>query len=74
MKYGIKSPYNNILGTGLRKVINSLVSAVKNIDSKSSVLGKLGIKKSEIVDDVGKFEIYWYQCENIRKIEFKLKE
>ena len=74
MKYGIKSPYGNILGTGLRKVINSLVSAVKNIDSKSSVLGKLGIKKSEIVDDVGKFEIYWYQCENIRKIEFKLKE
>ncbi len=53
MKCGIKSPYGNILGTGLRKVINSLVSAVKNIDSKSSVLGKLGIKKSEIVDANG---------------------
>lgn len=53
MKYGIKSPYGNILGTGLRKVINSLVSAVKNIDSKSSVLGKLGIKKNEIVDANG---------------------
>ena len=53
MKCGIKSPYGNILGTGLRKVINSLVSAVKNIDSKSSVLGKLGIRKSEIVDANG---------------------
>ena len=53
MKYGIKSPYGNILGTGLRKVINSLVSAVKNIDSKSSVLGKLGIRKNEIVDAKG---------------------
>ena len=53
MKYGIKSPYGNILGTGLRKVINSLVSAVKNIDSKNSVLNKLGIKKDEIVDANG---------------------
>ena len=53
MKYGIKSPHDNILGTGLRKVINSLVSAVKNIDSKNSVLGKLGIKKNEIVDANG---------------------
>lgn len=53
MEYGIKSPYGNILGTGLRKVINSLVSAVKNIDSKSSVLGKLGIRKNEIVDANG---------------------
>ncbi|MBL1056958.1 transglycosylase SLT domain-containing protein [Ligilactobacillus agilis] len=38
------------MGTGLRKVINSLISAVKNIDSKNSVLNKLGIKKEEIVD------------------------
>ena len=53
MKYGIKSPYGNILGTGLRKVINSLVSAVKNIDSKNSVLNKLGIKEDEIVDANG---------------------
>ena len=53
MKYRIKNPYGNILGTGLRKVINSLVSAVKNIDSKSSVLGKLGIRKNEIVDANG---------------------
>lgn len=53
MKYGIKSPHGNILGTGLRKVINSLVSAVKNIDSKNSVLNKLGIKEDEIVDANG---------------------
>ena len=53
MKYGIKSPYGNILGTGLRKVINSLVFAVKNIDSKNSVLNKLGIKEDEIVDANG---------------------
>ena len=53
MKYGIKSPYGNILDTGLRKVINSLVSAVKNIDSKNSVLNKLGIKEDEIVDANG---------------------
>lgn len=31
----MKNPYGNILGTGLRKVINSLVSAVKNIHSKN---------------------------------------
>ena len=37
------------MGTGLRKVINSLISAVKNIDSKNSVLNKLGIKKEEIL-------------------------
>lgn len=24
-------------------------------------------------NDVGKFEVHWYQCENIGKIEFKLK-
>lgn len=41
------------MGTGLRKVINSLISAVKNIDSKNSVLNKLGIKKEEIVDANG---------------------
>lgn len=53
MEYGIKSLYGNILSTGLRKVINSLVSAVKNIDSKNSVLNKLGIKEDEIVDANG---------------------
>lgn len=53
MEYGIKSSYGNILSTGLRKVINSLVSAVKNIDSKNSVLNKLGIKEDEIVDANG---------------------
>ena len=53
MKHGIKSLCDNILGTGLRKVINSLISAVKNIDSKNSVLNKLGIKKEEIVDANG---------------------
>ncbi|WP_162254529.1 phage tail tape measure protein [Ligilactobacillus saerimneri] len=41
------------MDTGLRKVINSLVSAVKNIDNKNSVLGKLGIRKNEIVDANG---------------------
>lgn len=41
------------MGTGLRKVINSLISAVKNINSKNSVLNKLGIKKEEIVDANG---------------------
>ncbi|WP_278915866.1 hypothetical protein [Ligilactobacillus agilis] len=41
------------MGTSLRKVINSLVSAVKNIDSKNSVLNKLGIKEDEIVDANG---------------------
>ncbi len=49
----MKNPYGNILGTSLWKVINSLVSAVKNIDSKNSVLNKLGIKEDEIVDANG---------------------
>ena len=49
----MKNPYGNILGTSLRKVINSLVSAVKNIDSKNSVLNKLGIKEDKIVDANG---------------------
>lgn len=40
-------------GTGLRKVINSLSSAVKNIDSKDSPLKKLGITKNELVDSKG---------------------
>lgn len=46
MKYRIKSLYGNILGTGLRKVINSLVSAVKAIGKKDSTLKDLGIKKT----------------------------
>lgn len=40
-------------GTGLRKVINSLSSAVKNIDSKDSPLKKLGITKNDLVDSKG---------------------
>ncbi|GAB5053232.1 phage tail tape measure protein [Pediococcus ethanolidurans] len=40
-------------GTGLRKVINSLTTDVKNIDSKNSVLKKLGIQKSDILDANG---------------------
>ncbi|ANK66921.1 hypothetical protein AYR55_03905 [Loigolactobacillus backii] len=40
-------------GTGLRKVLNSLTTDVKNINSKDSVLGKLGIKKSDIEDANG---------------------
>lgn len=46
MKYRIKILYGNILGTGLRKVINSLVSAVKAIGKKDSTLKDLGIKKT----------------------------
>ena len=41
------------MGTGLRKVINSLVSAVKAIGKKNSVLDNLGIKKEEMVDANG---------------------
>ena len=40
-------------GTGLRKVINSLVSAIKKIDRKDSVLRKLGITKNELLDANG---------------------
>lgn len=40
-------------GTGLRKVINSLSTAVKSIDKKDNVLNKLGIKKEDIVDSKG---------------------
>ncbi|MFC6170351.1 phage tail tape measure protein [Loigolactobacillus jiayinensis] len=40
-------------GTGLRKVINSLTTSVKSIDSKSNMLNKLGIKKSDIEDANG---------------------
>nr|WP_321315040.1 phage tail tape measure protein [uncultured Ligilactobacillus sp.] len=40
-------------GTGLRKVINSLSTAVKSIDNKDNVLNKLGIKKEDIVDSKG---------------------
>lgn len=41
------------MGTGLRKVINSLVSAVKAIGKKNSVLDNLGIKNEEMVDANG---------------------
>lgn len=50
MKYGIKSPYGNILGTGLRKVINSLVSAVKisiKMQKLAAVFGGFGSKIKE---------------------------
>lgn len=40
-------------GTGLRQVINNLVTGVKDIDSKNSVLGKLGLKKKDLVDAQG---------------------
>lgn len=40
-------------GTGLRKVIQSLGDAIGKIGSKKSVLGQLGIKKSELVDANG---------------------
>lgn len=40
-------------GTGLRQVINNLVTGVKDIDSKNSVLGKLRLKKKDLVDAQG---------------------
>ena len=40
-------------GTGLRKVINSLSTAVKNINSADSPLKKLGITKNDLVDSSG---------------------
>lgn len=40
-------------GTGLRKVINSLSTAVKDINSADSPLKKLGITKSDLVDSSG---------------------
>lgn len=40
-------------GTGLRKVINSLSTAVKNINSSDSPLKKLGITKNDLVDSNG---------------------
>lgn len=40
-------------GTGLRKVLNQLTTDVKNIDKKNSVLKKLGIQKSDILDANG---------------------
>lgn len=49
MKHGIKSLCGNIWV----QVCGKLVSAVKNIDSKNSVLNKLEIKEDEIVDANG---------------------
>ena len=43
-------------GTGLRKVLNSLITSVKSIDKKDSVLAKLGIKKSDLVDSNGQLK------------------
>lgn len=40
-------------GTGLRQVLNSLTNGIAKIDSKNSVLGKLGIKKEDLVDAKG---------------------
>lgn len=40
-------------GTGLRKVINSLSTSVKNIDKKDNPLKKLGITKNDLVDSKG---------------------
>lgn len=40
-------------GTGLRKVIISLNTAIKNIGTKKDVLGALGIKENEIVASNG---------------------
>lgn len=43
-------------GTGLRKTIISLNQAASKIDSKNSVLARLGVKKEEIVDSNGKLK------------------
>ncbi|RDF91126.1 phage tail tape measure protein [Lacticaseibacillus paracasei] len=43
-------------GTGLRKVIVSLNTAVKNIGTKKDVLASLGIKKEEIVGSNGQLK------------------
>lgn len=43
-------------GTGLRKTIISLNQAASKIDSKNSVLAKLGVKKEEIVGSNGKLK------------------
>lgn len=40
-------------GTGLRQVLNSLTTGIAKIDSKNSVLGKLGIRKEDLVDAKG---------------------
>lgn len=40
-------------GTGLRNVINNIVSQTNKIPSGKGVFSKLGIKKSEIVDNTG---------------------
>lgn len=40
-------------GTGLRDVLNHLTKGIANIDSKNSVLAKLGIKKEDLVDAKG---------------------
>ena len=40
-------------GTGLRDVLNHLTKGIANIDSKNSVLAKLGIKKEDLVDAQG---------------------
>ncbi|WP_203663547.1 phage tail tape measure protein [Lacticaseibacillus sp. 53-4] len=43
-------------GTGLRKVIVSMNTAVKNIGTKNDVLASLGIKKEEIVGSNGQLK------------------
>lgn len=43
-------------GTGLRKTIISLNQAASKIDSKNSVLARLGVKKEEIVGSNGKLK------------------
>lgn len=40
-------------GTGLRDVLNHLTKGIANINSKNSVLAKLGIKKEDLVDAKG---------------------
>lgn len=40
-------------GTGLRNVINNLVTQTNNIGSKNSIFSQLGIKKEEMLDSQG---------------------
>src|SRR5699024_8936683 len=52
-------------GTGLRDVLNHLTKGIANIDSKNSVLAKLGIKKEDLVDAKGNMKSLSYVFEVI---------
>ena len=55
----MKNPYGNILGTGLRKVINSLVSAVKNVHGKNFGQRKLISRNSKSQGGFSRKDCFW---------------